>query len=199
MTTEDFRAFSHARILILVAALLFPIACSEDDGGTGPGGDSGKIVTGESAQVLQGNLGSEGGTVAVTQSDAALNGLELTVPSGAYSSGIQISVHEAQIESHDFGADFDPVSPLIRVDNGGEFAGIPMTLHIPLPDLQGRFPVAFYYDRTGRGLPRCRGSALLGNRCLRHTDRTPQTGRRFSHALRSGRQRMVLRQLWHIS
>ncbi|PLX32946.1 MAG: hypothetical protein C0600_01320 [Ignavibacteria bacterium] len=147
MTTEDFRAFSHARILILVAALLFPIACSEDDGGTGPGGDSGKIVTGESAQVLQGNLGSEGGTVAVTQSDAALNGLELTVPSGAYSSGIQISVHEAQIESHDFGADFDPVSPLIRVDNGGEFAGIPMTLHIPLPDLQGRFPVAFYYDR----------------------------------------------------
>ncbi|MDT8324950.1 MAG: PKD domain-containing protein, partial [Bacteroidota bacterium] len=50
--------------------------------------------------------------------------------------------------AHEFGEHFDPVTSLISVDNGGVFTGIPMTMHIPLSDLQGRFPMAFYYDRA---------------------------------------------------
>jgi hypothetical protein len=132
---------------ILIGTLIF-IGCSEGDS-TAPGaGDSGMITTGESTQLLQGSLPGSGGTVTVTQSDALLNGLQLTVPSGAYTSGIQITIREATITEHGFGENFDPITPLIGIENGGEFAGIPMTLHIPLPDLQGRFPVAFYYDRA---------------------------------------------------
>jgi PKD repeat protein len=142
------RSGSNAIIMVCLGALLILAACSEDDS-TAPGqGDSGMITNGEWTELTQGSVAASGGSVSVNQSASLLHGLQLDVPTGAYSSGTQVTIRSADITEHGFGENFDPVTPLISVENGGEFADIPMTLHIPLPDLQGRFPVAFYYNRA---------------------------------------------------
>lgn len=141
--------FHRARFLIpLPALLLFAFllpACSGDDPAS-PNGDSGKITTEEMTQVLEQSV-SSGATVKVQGTGSALDGLELDIPTGAYSASMTLKISHAAITAHDFGPHFTPLSPLIRIENGGEFAAKPMRLRIPLPNLAGRFPVAFYYDR----------------------------------------------------
>ena len=112
------------------------------------GGDSGMLSTGPPTQVLQTSVPASGGVVTVTIADSPLNGLTLTVPHDSYTSGMLVSIASAEIRGHRFGANFHPVTPLIIIDNGGEFANTPMRLRIPLPDLGKRLPVAFYYDRA---------------------------------------------------
>lgn len=138
--------FSLHAIACFAIAVFLLSACSGDDPAS-PDGDSGKISTGEMTQILEENVGS-GGTVTVPASGAALAGLELEVPAGAYDGSNTVTISYADITEHDFGSDFDPVTPLIRIENGGAFAARPMRLRIPLPDIGDRFPVAFYYDRA---------------------------------------------------
>ncbi len=132
-------------IVSIATVFLFFSACSGDDPAS-PDGDSGKISTGEMTQILEEAVGA-GGTITVPASGAALAGLELEVPAGAYSGSKTVKISSADITEHDFGSNFDPVTPLIRIENGGDFSVRPMRLRIPLPNLGARFPVAFYYDR----------------------------------------------------
>ncbi|MFA6235644.1 MAG: hypothetical protein WC824_15855, partial [Bacteroidota bacterium] len=133
--------------LLIIATLVFLIpACSGDDPSS-PGGDSGKVKTGEMKQVFEQSV-SSGTTVTVNAAGTAVDGLVLDVPEGAYSSSRSVTISYADITGHDFGTNFNPVTPLIRIENGGDFAEKPMRLRIPLPDMAGRFPVAFYYDRA---------------------------------------------------
>jgi hypothetical protein len=112
------------------------------------GRDSGMLSTGPAIQVHQASVPANGGIVTVSTGDSPLNGLTLTVPHDSYSSGMLVSISYAEIRGHRFGAHFHPVTPLISIDNGGEFAATPMRLRIPVSGLGNRLPVAFYYDRT---------------------------------------------------
>ncbi len=143
--TRYFRTF-RPFLPFLMLVFLLP-ACSGDDPSSPGDGDSGKITSGEMTQVFEQSV-SPGATVTVSAAGTPLDGLALEVPTGAYSSGKNVTISYADITAHDFGERFDPVTPLIRIDNGGDFAARPMRLRIPLPDLGGRFPVAFYYDRA---------------------------------------------------
>lgn len=132
--------------ILLLPFLFLLLSCSGDDPAS-PNGDSGKIRTGEMTQVLEQTV-SPGGSATVNATGTAADGLELHIPAGAYPSATSVTISVAPIEEHDFGSNFDPVTPLIRIENGGDFAEKPMRLRIPLPDLGDRFPVAFYYDRA---------------------------------------------------
>jgi hypothetical protein len=154
-TARSFRSFNSLspfdslgiiRNLTAVLLMLLP-ACSGDDPASPNGGDSGKITTGVMTQVFDAAV-SPGGTVTVSAGGTAVDGLALEVPRGAYTASTQVKISWAEITAHEFGTNFDPVTPLIRIDNGGAFAAKPMRLRIPLHDLGGRFPVAFYYDRA---------------------------------------------------
>lgn len=139
--------FRSAIFVSIIAVLVFLLpACSGDDPSS-PNGDSGKVKTGEMKQVFEQSVAG-GTTVTVSAAGTAVDGLVLDVPTGAYASSKNVTISYADITSHDFGANFTPVTPLIRIENGGDFAAKPMRLRIPLPDMAGRFPVAFYYDRA---------------------------------------------------
>ncbi|MDX9759117.1 MAG: PKD domain-containing protein [Bacteroidota bacterium] len=131
--------------VFLSATLLFP-ACSGDDPSS-PNNDSGKIRTGAMTQVFEQSV-TAGTTVTVEGSGSPLDGMELEIPVGAAASAMPLTISHGEITGHEFGAHFTPITPLIRIENGGEFAAKPMRLRIPLPGLAGRFPVAFYYDRA---------------------------------------------------
>ena len=139
----------HFRVLpLFLLTVLLLCSCSEDDSTAPDGGDSGKITHEDWTQLLDQSIGSGGGSATVSDAASVLNGLSIDVPSGALSGSMSLSIRAADITEHAFGEHFDPVTPLISVDNGEKFTDIPMTMHIPLPDLQGRFPMAFYYNRA---------------------------------------------------
>lgn len=150
-SSRTFSLASPQRITRFLIAVLLPAcmilpACSGDDPSS-PNNDSGKIRTGEMTQVFAQSVAA-GATVTVEDSGSRLDGMQLEIPVGAYASAMQLTISCADISGHEFGANFDPVSPLIRIENGGEFSAKPMRLRIPIAGLAGRFPVAFYYDRA---------------------------------------------------
>lgn len=156
-------------VLGLLLLLGVSIACNkEDDGGAN---DSGKIVTGNSVEVSIENIGVSGGQLEVTSSDTLIDGLQITIPPGAYSESREFKVSYAKIESHLLGAFFNPVSPLIQITNGGGLSEKMMNLRIPSTEIAGRVRMAFYYDKaTGEleGIPIVRSTSEFVEVAVRH-------------------------------
>jgi len=101
-------------------------------------------------------LPPSGGKIVVQQPESAIDGLSIEVPENAYPQDTQVSVSARAIESHKLGPDFDPVTPLIQIDNGHGFAAEPMTVEIPIQIADDEFAMGFFYDElTGKleGIP----------------------------------------------
>jgi hypothetical protein len=73
--------------------------------------------------------------------------MEIIVPPGAYSDTRQFHVSCAPVLSHSFGELFEPLTPMITVENGGDHSEETMTVQIPVQIPQGWFAAAFFFDR----------------------------------------------------
>lgn len=92
----------------------------------------------------------------VQDTGSPIDGLSISVPEGAYENETPFTISTRPIEGHKFGPEFNPVTPLIHVDNGGEFAADAMTVQVPIQISSDEFAMAFYYDeKTGEleGIP----------------------------------------------
>jgi hypothetical protein len=117
---------------------------------------SDNLSLGARESVASERIPASGGTLVVDTPDSSVDGLTLTVPEGAYEDARQFKISVRPIEAHEFGSDFNPATPLIHIDNGGDFAGEPITVRIPVQVSPDEFAMAFYYDpRSGEleGLP----------------------------------------------
>jgi len=117
---------------------------------------TGTVSTGPSLIVASQVVGTSGGGVKVQKPGDPLDGLEIQIPAGAYSSDRQFNISSAPISGHDFGEYFQPLSPLITIENGGEYSNGLMTVRIPVEIPPDYFAMAFYYDEeTGslEGIP----------------------------------------------
>lgn len=133
---------------IIFSALLAPLACSENP--VGPSRPA--IVAGQSTVLLVESVSQGGGIVSVDRPGDALDGLEIDVPIDAYDEPRTIRIASSPIERHELGADFNPLTPLISISNGGGYADAPMTITIPCTVPDGHFAMAFVYDRETRSL-----------------------------------------------
>ncbi len=106
------------------------------------------LVFGPSAEIASAVIPSSGGEIEVADSNTALDGLTITVPDGAYAQDTEFSISMAEIQSHKFGELFNPVTPLISIDNGHGFAEEPMIVTIPIEKAEDEFAMAFYYDQS---------------------------------------------------
>lgn len=129
--------------LLLFSFIL--VGCSKDEMNNI---DSGKIKTGEKIHLLKKNIPPQGGSVVIGSGGGILEGMEITIPSGAYHEETEFEISYAVIESHEFGELFDPVSPLIEIKNGGKNANELMQLHIPVFGDPDAYKMAFYYDKV---------------------------------------------------
>jgi len=91
-------------------------------------------------------VSASGGTLTVTGNNS-LNGLSVEIPEDAYDLNQNFVISSSEIKSHNFGKYFNPITPLITIDNGHAFAQIPMTVSIPISKESDEFAMAFYYDR----------------------------------------------------
>jgi len=132
-------------VIILAAALATP---------AGEGRVTGKLYTGAPVEVAEDAVGPEGGTLVVESGQ--LEGMTISVPAGAYEGQTGFTVSESPIKSQTFGALFQPITPLISVDNGEVFAAEPLEVTVPISLEEGQFAMGFYYDEetgTLEGIP----------------------------------------------
>jgi hypothetical protein len=150
--------------IILVLFLLIG-GCGPQDRGlsqastsipTTPRGITGSIKTGKMVAASSVNVAAGGGTISVNKPGDPLDGMQIDIPSGAYASSKQFKISYAPVESQSFGADFNPVTPMITVDNGGGYADEIISVKIPVKVPVGDFAMGFFYDNsTGKleGMP----------------------------------------------
>ncbi|MFI5264505.1 MAG: hypothetical protein ACHQM6_08325, partial [Candidatus Kapaibacterium sp.] len=142
---------------LLVAVFIFTAntinGCKESI--TGPESTE-KIKTGGYTDFGSFQIGSGGGSVVISKAGAPIDGLKLTIPSGAYSSNQTFTVSYAPITTNNVGPNFHPISPLIKISNGGGYANEVITIKVPVTIPKGTFAMGFFYNElTGsvEGLP----------------------------------------------
>ena len=91
-------------------------------------------------------IGTGGGSISVTQ-PGPLNGFSITVPAGAFSTGITATVSYASNASVPRTSTVVPLSPLITISTTTtDYATTPLTIHVPGTVPAGDFPVIVIYD-----------------------------------------------------
>jgi hypothetical protein len=72
--------------------------------------------------------------------------MELNVPSVSYNDQKEFKISYASIDKHTFGEAFSPITPLITIENGGNYADQLIEIKIPVKVPDGYFAMGFLYD-----------------------------------------------------
>ncbi len=142
---QFYLAFTLA--ILCMGFLVFLVVGNLLDKGSKDIGRTGEIKLED--PVYRGTTGVEpsGGTLRIEKPESSISGFEIDVSEGAYPHAVDFAVHETAIESHTFGDDFNPVTPLITVENGGVWADIPVEVTVPIEKQDDELALGFYYDR----------------------------------------------------
>ena len=106
------------------------------------------IDVGDSVNLATETINSNGGTITISKPGDVLDGFEIFVPDNAYSNPTDFTISYSPIIDHTLGEYFNPISPLIYVDNGGEYSEELMLVTIPVDIPENHFALAFYFDET---------------------------------------------------
>jgi hypothetical protein len=115
-----------------------------------------KIQTGAATTAAEKTISSAGGNISINEPGHVLNGFSLEIPESGYDDELSYKISYAPVTEKELGNGMTIVSPLISIENGGEYSNIPMTVKIPLSEPQGKHAMGFIYDEaTGQleGLP----------------------------------------------
>jgi hypothetical protein len=141
------RSFIFAVILSGICLIILP-SCKllDKSNPTGPG--TGNLTLGPSVQVASSSVSPGGGTIKVNKPGDPLDGMSITAPSGAYTQSTAFNISYERIEKNTIGPNFNPITPLITIDNGGTFADAFVRVTIPCHIPAGSHPMAFVYDEN---------------------------------------------------
>lgn len=106
------------------------------------------ITTGTFTEVSNSTVGMSGSTVKISKPNTPADGVEIAIPANAYSSNPTLKISYAEIKSHQFGANFNPISPFISISCDGGYSKELMMVTIPVKIPQGHIPLGFYLDET---------------------------------------------------
>jgi len=116
-----------------------------------PGDNIKTLTLGDSIQIASETVGTFGGTITINQDGSSIDGMSLFVDFFAFDDTQNFEISTQEIINHDFGIDFNPITPLITIDNGHEFANYPMLLTIPIVLEDDEFAMGFFFDQeTGK-------------------------------------------------
>ncbi len=153
---KRFASFRTALTITVLSFVLFLLSdCTKESNPTGPSG-SDIINVGPTVDAGSITIGPGGGTFTVSKPGTPVDGMQIIVPSNAYPETRTFSVSYATIQSHQLGEYFNPVSPLIKISNGGGYSDLGMKVKVPVHVPSGYFAMGFFYDEiTGKleGLP----------------------------------------------
>lgn len=99
----------------------------------------------QSGRIVSKSIPPSGGTIVVDKPGDPLNGLQITVPGGAFSAEQTFTISSTAAPAFNF-QDVTVLSPLITINNKGNTSNLPVTLKIPVKIPTTNFALAFYYD-----------------------------------------------------
>jgi len=111
-----------------------------------------KIRLGEEVEVSQQEITSEGSTIILKDTETPLDGLNISIPKDAHSENTEYKITYTPIKSNGKFKDFNPLTPMIVIENGEIFTQELITLTIPISLPEGHFAMAFYYDAEDNSL-----------------------------------------------
>ncbi len=140
---KNMRKLLYPLVLILGAFII--LSCSKDDDTDPTKNDV--IQTDASIEVGRTMISQNGGTVVIEDTGGPLEGMTITVPNQSYATSVVFEISYENVVSHELGIDFEPVSPIINIENGGEYANRIMTVRLPLSVDLEEHVMAFYVDK----------------------------------------------------
>ena len=148
---------NHKLVLGIITIVIFSsiIACSSGSGGSGDESTV-SLEKGESINLGSVTVGSAGSLITVDDPESLLNGMEIEIPRDAYPEAVQLTVSYSPILNFSGNENLDPVSPLIKIENGCGYSEEIIAVKIPVRIEEGYHYMAFYYDdATGslEGIP----------------------------------------------
>jgi hypothetical protein len=142
--------------IILVALLALLISACDEGSPVSIGGSKNKIESGEKVELGSQSAGKNGGILTFSKPGDQLDGLTINVADSSYNESRNFEVSYTTIKSHTFGEHFNPISPMITINNGGGYADRLMTVEVPVTIPKGSFAMGFLYNEvTGEleGMP----------------------------------------------
>jgi hypothetical protein len=144
-------------IITSTTSCLLDVNNTEQPGGTRSNPEiTGMIKTASPVVAATEIIPANGGTISVNKMGDLLDGLVLNVPAGAYSGNTNFTISYSQITDHTFSSNFNPITPLIKVENGGNYANEIIEITVPISIPSNYFAMGFLYDySTGKleGMP----------------------------------------------
>ncbi len=133
------------RLCVLGVVVVVIAACSSSNAPTGaktPPPSSSSFDT-----LSKGSIPPSGGTITVSKPGDPLNGLTLTVPSGAFSGALTITIGSSSNTNLPTANGIVPISPVVHVvTSAGGYAKGAITFKIPSTVPTNTFPVVVLYD-----------------------------------------------------
>ncbi len=132
-------------IAVYILGLVLLGSCGKDESDIV---DSGKIKTGPRIEIFRQIVPAAGAFLQVSTANAQVDSMSLQIRPGTYSEDKEFVISYYEIQSHAFGAQFNPVSPLIEVENGGAFGNKVMYMSFKTAAAVHQKLAPFYYDRA---------------------------------------------------
>lgn len=137
------------RLSLVVSIILILTSCDFIKKLTNPAEPSkDKITTGETVELGTKSVGSSGGEIIFTKSGDVLDGLSIKVADSSFGQGRDFKISYTKIESHKFNEYFIPITPMIKISNGGGYADRIIEVKVPAKVPAGEVPLAFFYDES---------------------------------------------------
>lgn len=129
------------------------------------------ITSGSFTEVSNTTIGLSATTVKIAKPGTPVDGIEIAIPTNSYTSNPALKISYAEIKSHQFGANFNPISPIISISCDGGYSATPMQVTIPIKLPEGHFAMGYFLDETTgklEGLPVLKLSPTSITVCTRH-------------------------------
>ena len=138
------------RVFVLAAIVLAVAACG--DSNTAPTGK--KPPTTASFDTLStGSIPPTGGTITVSKAGDPLNGLTMTIPSGAFSGTLNVTIGSTSNKNLPTANGIVPISPVVHVvTSAGGYAKGAITFKVPVTVATNTFPVVVLYDSATKAI-----------------------------------------------
>jgi len=112
------------------------------------GGLTGEFITGQSETLASQDVGPQGGTLVVSRPGHPLDGLEVEIPEGAFDDSQQVTIASAEIFDHTFGEFVEPLTPLLEITIGDDYANDIITVTIPIRSPHNEVGLPIHYDQS---------------------------------------------------
>jgi len=106
--------------------------------------------------VVSRKVPASGGTLTISRPGTPLHGFSIKVPTGSYPQAKTFTVSSGPVPSYVTGEHIKPITPLIWIENGGDYSDELMEITIPVTSKPGYFAMPFFLDTvTGKleGIP----------------------------------------------